>query len=375
MKSVFYVDPQSGDNLAMYDYELLSRIKDAKLYYVCSKTYNYKPLSNVNLITAFNYTRKTNSVYKGISYITSLFKLYRNIIKCRPDIIHIQWFRLPLIEYWFYRMVKSTLNIKLFHTVHNTLPHVINRKDYDRYRNLYKICDHLITHTETSASELSKKFAIERDLISVAPHGPLKYNLPSCDVIKEIQELKNKYRISAKYIVSLLGYQSLYKGTDLAINAWRGSDKLSSNPDICFIVAGQNRDYKTERMEGDSNLIIINNKISDLEFAAIMKMTSLAILPYRKIDQSGVLLTLVEEEIPYCATNVGELCKPFETGDIGWQFSAPTVKDIQMKLESIFRNPSLIDRKKVNVEVWKKIKESFSWERAANTTCKLYNET
>lgn len=375
MKSVFFIDPQSGDNLAMYDYELISRFKDVKLYFVCSKTYNYKPLNNINLITAFNYTRKSNSVHKGISYITSLFKLYKDIIKYRPDIIHIQWFKLPLIDYWFYRMVKKKLHLILFHTVHNTLPHVINRKDYERYQKLYKICNHFITHTETSAVELSEKFEIDRDLISVAPHGPLKYNFHSIDVNKKILEIKNKYRISAKYVVSLLGYQSFYKGTDLAVNAWRGSNMLLGNPDICFIIAGQNRDYRTERMVGDSNLIIINNKISDLEFTAIMKMSSLSILPYRKIDQSGVLLTLVEEQIPYCATNVGELCKPFEMGNIGWRFKAPTVQDIQMELESIFRNPSQIEEKKDNFEAWKKIKESFSWDRAANITCKLYNET
>lgn len=373
MKSIFYLDPQSGDNLAMYDFELLSRIKGHNIFYVCSKTYNYETLTNLKFIPIFNYTKKKSSIAKGISYTISLFKLFKQIKEHKPDIIHIQWFRIPCLDYYFYSFIKAKYKTRIIHTVHNILPHVKNKSDYINYSKLYGICDRLITHTATSASELSKRFAIPQNIIYVAPHGPLKYKYSESIIKNTIDKIKREHNVTAKYIITLLGYQSLYKGTDLAINAWIGSSILSNNKDICLIIAGQPKDYKSENYTA-SNLIVINQKLSDIEFTSIMKMTSLIILPYRKIDQSGVLLTILEEEIPYCATDVGELCRPFEIGDIGWIFKQPTIKDIRDQLESILDKPFQIEEKRNKKEVWSKIKELYSWGKAADITNQLYKD-
>lgn len=373
MKSVFYIDPQSGDNLAMYDYELISRIKDINISYICSASYDYKELDNATYIPLFNYTRKRNSIKKALSYCLSLFKLLKRIKRNRPQILHIQWFKMPTVDYIFYRYVKNKYNTKIIHTAHNILPHISNKGDYNRYSRLYKICDEIITHTSQSKSELHKQFHINDNNIIVAPHGPLKYDISKYEIDAKIVELKNEFKISATYIASLLGYQSIYKGTDLAIEAWKESNELTDNQDICLIVAGQNRDYKSSNIP-NSNIIIINRKLSDVEFAALLRMTSLMVMPYRRIDQSGLLLTIIEENIPYCATDVGELSKPLEIGDIGWRINDITKSNVQSTLEEIFRNPSALDYKKNQSITWKRIKELYSWDYAAKVTSDIYNE-
>lgn len=172
----------------------------------------------------------------------------------------------------------------------------------------------------------------------------------------------------------MLGYQSLYKGTDMAVEAWRKSMYLSTNDKICLIVAGQNRDFKTNNNETDKNLIIINSRLTDLMFAAFMRMSNIVLLPYRNIEQSGVLLSIISERIPYCSTKAGELTKPFEYGDVGWILETPSTEAIRIQLERIFANPNEIEQKKNNTQAWEKIQKLYSWDKAAEKTIDLYNQ-
>ena len=372
MKKILYIDPQSGDNLAMYDYELLSRINN-DITYICSKTYNYKELDSINQIPIFSYTKYRSNLLKGISYLASLCKLCKIISKEKPEVIHIQWFRIPKIEYKLYNYLKKKYNFKLIHTVHNILPHVNGDQKHNQYLNLYNLCDGLIVHTQTTAINLSKLFLIKERKITIAPHGPLHYNFSNDEIQNEISKIKDEYNINAKYVISMLGYQSLYKGTDLAIEAWRTSTFLVNNNQFCFVIAGKNKDYKTDKTSEDKNMIIINDRLSDLQFAALMKMSNLILLPYRKIDQSGVLLTIIDEGIPYCSTKVGELTKPFEFGDIGWTISNINSEELKTLLENICENPHTLVEKQNNYKVWNQIRDYYSWDKAAEATNKLYN--
>lgn len=373
MKKVFYIDPQSGDNLAMYDYELLSRIEGIDIHYICSKTYKYNKLENTVIVPLFNYTRKTNSLFKGISYIFSLISLLKYIIREKPQVIHIQWFRLPKFEYYYYKILKKIYKFSFVHTVHNILPHVKTRNASVQYAKLYSLCDMLITHTESSSKDLVSRFRIEDSKITVAPHGPLKYSISSDEISNRIREIKDTHKIKAKNIVALLGYQSFYKGTDLAINAWLHSKKLLNNPDWILIVAGKSKDYSPPELNSNQNIIIINDKLSDLDFISILKMSSLVLLPYRRIDQSGVLLTIIEEQIPYCATEVGELCKPFEVGDIGWRIPYPSEESVRITLEYIMKNSGELDEKKERDIIWNTVKELYSWDRSSKITKEIYD--
>lgn len=139
MKRVLYIDPQSGDNLAMYDYELLSRIHNFDITYVRSKTYNYENIKHVHHLPIFSYTTKRHPFSKGLSYCWSLIKLYKTIRSTKPDIVHIQWFRLPKIEFYFYKHLKRQLNFNLVHTVHNLLPHVSKKKIIITFQS-YTVC-------------------------------------------------------------------------------------------------------------------------------------------------------------------------------------------------------------------------------------------
>ncbi|MDE6109527.1 MAG: hypothetical protein K2F72_04490, partial [Muribaculaceae bacterium] len=97
-------------------------------------------------------------------------------------------------------------------------------------------------------------------------------------------------------------------------------------------------------------------------------------LPYREIDQSGFLLSILNENAPYCCTNVGELIAPLKIADIGWNLGKPEEKTIGKNLELIVSNPAEIYSKKKNLEGWKKIHSLFGWDTSALVLKSLYQK-
>ncbi|MCM1142828.1 MAG: hypothetical protein NC453_30035, partial [Muribaculum sp.] len=228
--------------------------------------------------------------------------------------------------------------------------------------------DKLVVHTKQSSADLVDKFDIDTNKICIAPHGPLNLvaNLDLLDA--EIIKLKDKYKFDGKIIFSLLGYQSTYKGTDLLIDAWKNNPNLLLNENVCLVIAGKFQDIKP--IESIHNLVVIPQKLDNLTFDALMNLTNVMVLPYRRIDQSGLLLTLINHNIPYCATRVGELTYPIEKESLGWIIE--DTKSLGSILESIIQNPHSIKIKKNNAIGWDRIQRHYNWDNAATSLAFTY---
>lgn len=374
MKKVFFIDPQGGSgNLGMYDYELLSRINNHIIYFFGSITYNYLPLVNINCRFWFNYITYKNQIVKGISYILTMVRIFFICFIIKPSVLHIQWIRIPIFDIFFYSSLKKLLHIKLIYTVHNILPHEAKKNDFSLFKRLYRLSDALIVHTETTKNNLIKDFGITASKIHIAPHGPLKYIRNEEETFMETNEIITNYKLQEKLVFSILGYQSSYKGTDLLVNAWRNSDIILNRQDIVLIVAGSQANNFIKPKEID-NIIVIDGFLSDSIFDDLMKISDVIVLPYRKIEQSGVLLTIVSQHKPYCTTDVGELKKPIIQENIGWIIPEITSQAIQKTLESIIDHPEEIQKKAKNKSGWARIEKMYDWNQAAYITQKVYEE-
>lgn len=369
MNKIFFIDPQT---LSMYDYELLSRMGDNNIYLFGNKKYNYLPMNNIICKFWFRYTYYNNNLIKGISYILTMLRIAIFIIFNKPKVIHIQWVRIPTFDYYFYSVIRYCFKSKIVYTVHNILPHTIKKRDFKHYKRFYSMSDALIVHTNTCKQELSKDFGINTKKIFIAPMGPYKSNENEEDLNYEVGKINNIYNLNNKIIFSILGVQSEYKGTDLLIEAWLGSEELKNNTEISLIVAGLN----TNKFIVQSNLyniVAIDGHLSNLTFNALIRRSNVIVLPYRRIEQSGVLLSLISEHVPYCATNVGELTEPILNENIGWIIPEISIESIRETLELIVRNMNQIIEKAENELAWNRICSSYDWENSARITQNIYN--
>lgn len=374
MQNVFFIDPQAQTgSLGRYDYELLSRMKDCNISFFGGKTYDFKSINPCKSHYWFNYTSYGNPILKGLSYICTMLRILFMILIERPYVIHIQWIRLPVFDYPFYYMINKIFRKKLVYTVHNILPHKIKKNDYSTYKRFYDLCDVLIVHTLTAKGELSAKFNIDSKKIYVAPHGPLAFIEEDDKLEMEIRNLEKKYDLKHKIVFSIIGTQSEYKGTDLLIDAWRSSKKLNEHTDVTLVVAGKNTN-KYINPKIDKNIKAIDGHLSNLTFNALIRRSDVIVLPYRRIEQSGVLLSFIKEHIPYCATNVGELVVPIIKENIGWIIPEISSKSIQKTIESIVDNKDTIIEKKNNFAGWERICDYYDWNNSAAITRAIYEE-
>lgn len=374
MDKVFVVDPQARGkgSLAVYDYNLFSRMNNYDLTLFGNRDCEFKhSYENLNYRGIFYYHRY-KGVIKGLSYLWSMIVLLFHIIKKKPVAIHIEWIRLWPVDFSIYWLISKFSRVRLVYTVHNILPHNHKNRDVNHYRRLYSLMDKLVVHTETSKNDLLIRFCnISSDDVYVIPHGILQLDVDKKDVKYAQDYLSKKHHIEGKFIISIIGTQSRYKGTDLLLEAWKRCPELYNNEQICLILAGK---FSSEVLPQDvpNNVIVDNRIIPEEEFVAYIRMSDVIVLPYREIDQSGVLLTIFNEHIPYCATNVGELCKPLEISSVGWTIPSISSEAICERLLYIVNHMDEVREKKHDKESWDKIHSLYDWDTISTNTEALY---
>lgn len=371
--NIFFIDPQSYYNLSIYDYSLLSRLREYNIFFFGSTLYDYLPLpANIRFIKLFRYSKYKSPWLKALSYSLSLVSLFYYCIKYRPKIFHFQWIRIFSFDYFIIRLLHIFWKTKIIFTVHDILPRKKLDKAKNEFQKLYNFCDILIAHTQTTKHELIEKFNIPSNKIVVMPHGVLDINVEKKELENTITEIKAKYNIAKKdIIVTCLGAWREYKGTDLLFDGWASSSLISSNPNLHLFIAGANNGKVISGKNIPSNIHCISRPITNAEFKAFLKLSDLSVLPYRMIDQSGLLLSIIQEHIPYCATDVGELTAPLKLGNIGWVIPEITVESVRKTLEQILNNvPNLLLIKKSSE--WGKVETAYSWDKSAYILSNTY---
>ncbi len=371
-KKIFYIDPQSMNNLSEYDYSVTKEI-DCEIIYLCSKYYDYKINPKLKYIYVFKYNYIKNVFQKSLSYVISLIYIAILIIKYKPVLVHIQWFKIPKLDYLFWKVVKKIFRIKIIHTAHNVLPHNTGNTYHDIYRKIYKnLSDKIIVHSTNTQEELCGLFHIEKEKVAIIRHGLLKMKYNEF-------EYKNQFRnsplyeiIQDKIVFTSLGEQSYYKGSDLIIKTWLKTPQLNQSDKCVLVMAGKFDKIDYKKIENHKNVFIKNQRISNEEYMFWLKHTDAYLLPYRIISQSGALLTALSEHLPVITTNVGGISEPISIANIGWNIGDAKIENLQKTLLNILHSPEEILNIKKDDEGWKKIEKFYDWRKISKETELLY---
>lgn len=371
-KKIFYIDPQSMNNLSEYDYSVTKEI-DCEIIYLCSKYYDYKINPKLKYIYVFKYNYIKNVFQKSLSYVISLIYIAILIIKYKPVLVHIQWFKIPKLDYLFWKVVKKIFRIKIIHTAHNVLPHNTGNTYHDIYRKIYKnLSDKIIVHSTNTQEELCGLFHIEKEKVAIIRHGLLKMKYNE-------YEYKNQFRnsplyeiIQDKIVFTSLGEQSYYKGSDLIIKTWLKTPQLNQSDKCVLVMAGKFDKIDYKKIENHKNVVIKNQRISNEEYMFWLKHTDAYLLPYRTISQSGALLTALSEHLPVITTNVGGISEPISIANIGWNIGDAKIENLQKTLLNILHSPEKILNIKKDDEGWKKIEKFYDWRKISKETELLY---
>jgi glycosyltransferase involved in cell wall biosynthesis len=351
----------SRKNLGVYDKNLLENIDEEK-YYFASHGLQFREILNTSIIYNYNYYNK-RGIGKVISYIFSQLRLAKWVFINKPDVIHIQWIRIPLFDIILLVLLKRLNKKSIFlFTAHDLLPHDTGNRFYFGYNILYHLFDGIIVHAKETKNDLINMFNIPVSKIGVIPHGVLNFRTTS--VLKKI--------LSKRIVFSITGSIHYYKGIDILIDAWLLNDKLVKNNNILLVIAGSGKLPKRDIPE-KSNIKIINKLLTDEEYQLIINSTDIGILPYRQISQSGVLLALLTQHKPVIVSNKGGLVQPFEVGRVGWILDELSPKCLSEVINGIVDDNSDYMCIKNDLNLWENIDDYYSWQRIGKMTIEYYN--
>ncbi len=201
------------------------------------------------------------------------------------DVVHFQWLPVQYLDGLLLPRRPRVL------TAHDVLPREPRRGQLTAQRRLYARMDAVIVHSEHGAARL-RELGVER--VHVIPHGPLTEltNQPADAA------LPPELHRSGGPVVLFFGLIRPYKGLDVLLDAWRRTDRGNAR---LWVVGMPRMAIEIDAPGTDAALRFVSGP----ELAATFRAADLVVLPYREIDQSGVLYTALAFGKPLLLSAVG----------------------------------------------------------------------
>jgi len=252
-------------------------------------------------------TSAPRRLLKGLEHVFGLRALERLCAAERPDVLHLQWLVLPLLDRWALRRIGRHAGLVL--TVHDSIA-LQGAKNAswaqlwgDRRSRL--IFDRYVAHTEHTRERL-RAIGVEDRKISVVPHPLLPVGDPGAAAAPVAPGEGPE--------ILFFGQIKPYKGVDVLVEA---ALRLAARG-CRFTVTVVGRPYepldalqaKIEAAGAGTHFRFDLRHVPDDALAAYLARADLVVFPYRHIDASGALTLAIAAGKPIVATRVGVFAEP-----------------------------------------------------------------
>ncbi len=276
---------------------------------------------------------------RAVSYPLDHHAFLRRVHTARPDVIHFQWLHLPRFDLWLIAQLKR-LGIPLIYTAHD-IDDLFTYRQPGGYAQLLAEVDKIIVHTEVNRQALIGRYAsIKAIKIEVVPHIEVRFPIPT-GATRE--QARRKLHIPDHALVGLfMGTIRPYKGVDVLVEACLSAQREC--PDFWIVIAGRCDDQQTRgqlsrlRERSVVHLAYVPTRdVWQYHLAA-----DLAIFPYRRVSQSGALITAMSFDLPVIVSDVGGM--PETVAGNGWIVPAGNPEALAASLEAAYANPDQLRR-------------------------------
>jgi glycosyltransferase involved in cell wall biosynthesis len=252
------------------------------------------------------------------------------------DVVHFQWLPVQYLDgFLLPRKHPRVL------TAHDVLPREPRPGQLAAQRRLYARMDAVVVHSEHGAARL-RELGVEH--VHVIPHGPLDALTHQPEDAALPPELRR-----GSPTVLFFGLIRPYKGLDVLLDAWRRADRGDAR---LWVVGMPRMPVTVDAPATDAALRFVSGP----ELAATFRAADLVVLPYREIDQSGVLYTALAFGKPLLLSAVGGFPEVE-----GAALVAPGDPEaLAAKLTELLRDPP------------KAAAATVSWDEIARRTLELY---
>ena len=207
------------------------------------------------------------------------------------DVVHFQWLAVQQLDVHLLPRARP-----LVLTAHDVLPREPRPAQRAAQRRLYERADAVVVHSAHGRARLVGELGIDPARVTVIPHGAFMHLLDVPDAAPLAPELA----AVEKPVVLLFGLMRPYKGIDVALEAWRGIEGAE-----LWVVGAPRMDTTPLRAAAPPGVRFVERFVTDRELPALFERADIVVLPYREIDQSGVLFTALAFGRPLVLSAVG----------------------------------------------------------------------
>ncbi len=186
-------------------------------------------------------------------------------------------------------------------------------------RLLYERFDAIVAHSEHGARRLSTELGVDPDRIHVIRHGAFTHLAAAPVGAPPFGQEPNGP------VVLFFGLIRPYKGLDVLLEAWRSLAGAQRGAAELWIAGMPRMDLAQAGLAGfatpagrralaEHAIRVAPRFIADAELPAYFARADLVVLPYREIDQSGVLFTALAFGKPLLLSEVGGFPEIAATG-------------------------------------------------------------
>lgn len=210
------------------------------------------------------------------------------------DVVHWQWLTVQPLDVWLLPPGRPRVL-----TAHDVIPREPRPGQIAATRRLVRRMDGVVVHSEHGAGRLRDELGLDPGRIAVIPHGAFDYLTRQEDE----RPLPPELAAVEGPVVLFFGLLRPYKGIDVLLEAFRevrgaelwvvGMPRMPIEP------------LREAAARAGSTVRFVPRFVTDPEIPAFFRRADLVVLPYREIDQSGVLYTALAFGKPMVLSEVG----------------------------------------------------------------------
>ena len=252
--------------------------------------------------------------------LIALAQVFRLVLKLRPDIIHYQSFRMIRVD-WVLFLLLRMIGQKIVFTVHDTHSLEASALDSSIFARTAGRSDLLLVHSSDARKVVVEKWKVSPERVRVIPHGGYDHYY---SILIKKSAARSDLGYTDQFLLLAFGTIRKYKGLDYLLPAI--AEARHEIPELRLIVAGRAfnsalaEEYEQRIADlGLSDIVRFENRfIETAEVERLFVAADLVVLPYIRIDQSGVLFLAYTFGRPVLATAIGGLPELVREGESGY---------------------------------------------------------
>jgi glycosyltransferase involved in cell wall biosynthesis len=223
------------------------------------------------------------------------------------DVVHYQWLSLPVLD---------------AHLLPRGRPLLLTTHGFLRpgagspasFRRVLERMDAVIALAEYGAARLREEAGVPAEKVHVIPHGALDYltRLPQAPLPEELRGA------AERPVILSFGLVRPYKGVDVLLRAFAQLGRDDAEVWIVGRPLGVDlAELQRLAAAAPGAVRFLPRFVPDQDVPAIFRRADIVALPYREVDQSGVLYTALAFGKPIVASAVGGFPEVARAGDPG----------------------------------------------------------